>query len=166
MQGGAELTHEVLAVGQTRHRVGVGLLAQRLDLLGLRFEDQLEPRHHRVHRPGQALQLGNVRLRHRDELAIDQRLRLLHRTIERLADARHHRVRHQPGGQADQPERERSTQARLPQVIVSECSVAHHLHRSERAPAVGHLGQARRRFDRHQRDEPLGCAARRERRFA
>jgi hypothetical protein len=41
------------------------LAAQRLDLCGLRVEDELEPRDHGVHREREPLQLGHARPRAR-----------------------------------------------------------------------------------------------------
>ena len=166
LQRGRQLGHEMLAVRQARDRVRVRLLAQRLDLRRLGLEGQLQARDHRVHRLRQALQLGHLRLGHGDELAVDQRLGLAHRTVERLADAADDETREQCRDQPHCRQRQRRPGAAQPQVVVGIGGMAHHLHCAERAPAVGHLRRAGLRMHRQQLDEPGRRIARHERRFA
>ena len=84
-----QLGKELAPVGDAGERIVVRLYAQRLDLRGLRVEQRLHALHHRVHRFGDALQLGHARLEHANEAAFDQRVGLRHGGFERAPDAAH-----------------------------------------------------------------------------
>ncbi|MPN26488.1 hypothetical protein SDC9_173913 [bioreactor metagenome] len=85
-QGGGELVHEVAPVGEAGERVLRRFAADLFEAGGFFLEHCLDPHHHRVHRPRQALQFRRCRLGDADEAALADRLRLADHGVERAFD--------------------------------------------------------------------------------